>query len=231
MAYTAQQLVNLVCQICKAPGMTQQCGQFLNMVLEDLWMHQDLQMNRVTTTINVPGGQNNFGPYTLPLNYARVFDLFYNVSGQPEFLFDAGLKNFDSEYLFAGQGGYPYEYATDLSPTATQGAPLLYIYPGSATPIALTLRYMVAQPDITGPESSGVTPWFPDQSYLIKATAAKMMDISDDERQPQFAKQADEMLKRHLIMDGDEQTVVKTVTLDPRRFRVRSQVRRTKVSN
>jgi hypothetical protein len=90
---------------------------------------------------------------------------------------------------------------------------------------------MQSRPPITTPETSTVLPWFPDQDYLIKATAARLMEITDDTRYDSFVAQCDAMLRTHLIMEGDEQAVVKSVRLDPRRFHTNRTLKPTKITD
>src|SRR6202158_4795364 len=128
---------------------------------------------------------------------------------------------------------YPYEFMTILTDeTASQAANSagqLFIYPQSSGTITLTHRHMVKQPDIVTPETSTVIPWFPDQDYLITATAARLMQITDDTRRDKFLMDMDNMLRVHLIMEGDEQQVVKSVRLDPRRFHSNRSLKPTKI--
>jgi len=234
MAYLqAQQIVTLACQIAKCPGFTQIGGQMLNMALEDLWLHRDLKINRVTEFITVQA--NNFGPFTLPLNYLRTYDLFFEQNNLPYFLNPISTEEYDQEFKDPSIANYPYEFMTILvdetTAQAQNSAGTLFIYPQSSGQITLTHRYMVKQPDITTPETSPVIPWFPDQDYLIKATAARLMDITDDTRRESFLAQCDAMLRIHLIMEGDEQQVVKSVRLDPRRFHTNRTLKPTKITD
>ena len=229
MPMTASQLCNLVCQICKAPGFTTQCGQFFNQTLEDLVLHRDLKVNRKTSTLIVPA--NSTGPFALEADYLRTYDMFYLVNGDPYLLDPCSPKEFDQESQQAGISSYPYEYATDLSveaQAASASAGQLNIYPPSNGQISITHRYMVNRPDIVSPESSISVPWFADQDYLIAATAWRLMQITDDVRMEQFKADATNQLRLHLIMEGDEQQVVKHVELDPRQFRSGNWLRPTK---
>ena len=90
---------------------------------------------------------------------------------------------------------------------------------------------MIQRADIATPETSALIPWFPDTDYLIQATAYRMMRITDDARHDAFLAEADKMLRIHLIMEGDEQAVVKSVMLDPRRFRSNRTLKPTKVTD
>jgi hypothetical protein len=237
MAYlTSQQIVNLACTIAKCPGFLAQGGQFLNMTLEDLWLHRDLKINRKTESITVQA--NNFGPFTLPQNYQRTYDLFFQQNNLPYFLNPISTEEYDQEFKDPSIANYPYEFMTILydevqalaqnPPSAGQ----LFIYPQSSGQIVLTHRYMVKQPDIVTPETSVVIPWFPDQDYLITATAARLMQITDDTRRPEFIAELERMLRIHMISgDGDEQKVVNSVRLDPRRFHSNRTLKSTKITD
>ena len=234
MAYLqAQQIVQMACSICKCPGFTQQGGLFLNMTLEDLWLHRDLKINRVTESIPVQA--NNFGPFTLPLNYLRTYDLFFNQNNLPYFLNPISTEQYDQEFKDPSIANYPYEFMTILVDETTAqsrgSAGQLFIYPQSSGAITLTHRYMVKQPDINAPETSTVIPWFPDQDYLITATASRLMQITDDTRRDKFLADCERMLRIHLIMEGDEQQVVKSVRLDPRRFHSNRSLKPTKITD
>lgn len=232
---SASQICSLAATIAKGPGFLQQAGQFLNMVLEDLVLNRDLQMNRVTVPIVV--GPNNYGPFNLESDYLRTYDMFYPMptqqvipgyTGLTMFLKPCGLKNYDAEFKDPSQANYPYEFATDLSPQATGGVGLLYIYPQSSGTITLTHRYMLQRAPITTPESSNAIPWFQYTDYLVKSTAERIMMVTGDDRQESFHKQCEEMLRPYLIMQGDEQQTVHNIELDPRRFRSNKTLKSTK---
>src|SRR5580765_1690055 len=228
MALTASQIVTYALQIAKCPGFTQQGGQSLNLVLQDLVLHRDLKINRVTNTITVQA--NNNGPFNLEADYLRTYDLFFSQNNLPYFLHPISMEEYDQEFKDPSIANYPYEFATDLSPQATGGLGLLFIYPQSSGIIQLTHRYMLQRADIASPETSSMVPWFPDTDYLIHATAYRMMRITDDARHDSFVAEADKMLRIHLIMEGDEQSVVKSVRLAPRRFHTNRTLKPTKVT-
>lgn len=230
MALSAATIVADALAISKCPGFTSQGGRALNLVLNDLVLHRNLKVNLVSSTIPVAANSN--GPFTLEADYLRTYELLYYINDQPYFLRPSNRKQFDSEPNKSTTANYPYEWATDLSPEATSpGSPsgLLYIYPQSNQNLTLQHRYFVERPDITMPETSATVPWFSDQDYLIQATAARMMRITDDSRYPIFMAACEKMLEIHLVMEGDEQQVVKEVQLDPRRFRVGGSLKSTKV--
>ena len=225
---TAQQIVTDAITIAKAPGFTQIGGRQLNLVLNDLCLHRNLKMNRVTQTLNVGAGSN--GPFSLSSDYLRTYDLFYEVDNFPYFLYPLSQEQYDGLFKDPSIANYPYAWATNLTSAATQAGGSIFIFPQSNSAIGLTHRYMVNRPDIPTPESSAVIPWFPDQDYLVHATACRVMKFTDDTRYANYVQQGEDMLRTHLIMDGDEQQVVKSIRLDPQRFRINSNVRPTKLS-
>ena len=230
MALTAAQIVADALAIAKCPGFTSQGGRALNLVLSDLVLHRNLKVNLVSTTILVTANTN--GPFALEADYLRTYELMYYINDQPYFLQPSNRKQFDSEPNKSTTSNYPYEWASDLSPEAlSPNTPsgLLYIYPQSNTGLTLQHRYFVQRADITTPETSSTVPWFSDQDYLIQATATRMMRITDDTRYDRFEQICEKMIGIHLVMEGDEQQVVKEVQLDPRRFRVGGSLRPTKV--
>lgn len=227
MALTAAQIVADALSIAKCPGFTAQGGRALNLVLSDLVLHRNLKVNLVSTTIAAAANTN--GPFNLEADYLRTYELMYLINDQPYFLQPSNRLQFDSEPNKTTTSNYPYEWASDLSPVATGGVGLLYIYPKSSGAITLNHRYFIKRADITTPETSSTVPWFEDQDYLVQATALRMMRITDDSRVPMFEQWCEKMLQTHLVMEGDEQQVVKEVKLDPRRFRVGGMLRPTKV--
>ena len=229
MTISAQQIVADACAIAKAPGYIQIGGRQLNLVLNDLCLHRDLKMNRIKSTIAVTAGIN--GPFALTADYLRTYDIFYTINNFPYFLFPLGQDEYDALFKDPSIANYPYAFTTDLTAQATQSAGSLFIFPQSTTSLSLTHRYMINRSDIASPESSATVPWFPDQDYLVRATACRIMDITDDARREQMKKDCEDMLKTHLIMgDGDEQKVVKSIRLDPQRFHTNRALRPTKLN-
>ena len=224
---TAAQIVADALQAAKCPGFTAQGGRALNLVLDDLAQHRNLKVNLVTSTIALAANSN--GPFPVEANYLRTYDLFYLIDGDPYFLEPCSLRQYDAEPQQSGLSNYPYEFATDLSAVATGGVGQMYVYPKTPTPYTLTHRYYLKQPQITTPETSSTVPWFEDQDYLMVATALRMMRITDDARYDKWEADAEVMLRKHLLTEGDEQQVVKEVKLDPRRFHVGGRIKPTKL--
>jgi len=233
MALTAAQIVAAACSVAKCPGYISQGGMYLNLVLKDLWLHRDLKVNRKTQALSVSANSN--GPFNLESDYQRTYDLFYLQNSLPYFLKPAAMEMYDAQFKDPSISNYPYMYATDLSSdaiiaSATTGQ--IYIYPQSSASLSLTHRYMQKQADITTPETSTSVPWFEDQDYLIKGTAYRLMEITDDERRDKFITDCENMLRIHLIMAADdEQQIVRSVRLDPWRFNSNRSARPTKVTD
>src|SRR4051812_10214048 len=94
-------------------------GQMLNLVLEDLKLNKDLKVNRVTTTLTLQAGTN--GPFPLPIDYLRTYDMFYPLqgpNGMTQFLTPITMEQYDEEFKGTQAANYPYEFATDLSTQA-----------------------------------------------------------------------------------------------------------------
>lgn len=94
-------------------------GEMLNLELQELKLVRNLKVNRVTTTLNVAAGSN--GPFTLPADYLRTYDMFYPLqtpSGMTQLLNPITMEQYDEEWKGVQVANYPYEYATDLSTDA-----------------------------------------------------------------------------------------------------------------
>lgn len=229
-------------------GMVGIAGQWLNITLTSLKLKYDLKINRVTKTITVSAGI--YGPFALEADYLRTYDMFYplpasggsTVSSDTQFLVPITMEQFDAEFKSPSISNYPYEFATDLSTDAqvwsggSQGqgtltsAGQLFIYPQTSGQIAITHRYMKNQPDLVNPSASTQVPWFPDEEYLITATAAGMMGVTGDDRSTEYRERAIKILAPYLIQEGDEQQAVKEIRLDPRKFKFHRGLKPTKAS-
>ena len=228
MNLTAAQIVAQACAIAKCPGYLVLGGQQLNLTLDDLVMHRNLKVNLIVSTIVAQVNSN--GPFPMEPDYKRTYDLSYLIDGTPYFLNPCSLKQYDMEDKQSGQFGYPYEWASDLSAVATGGVGQMFIYPASNTQLSMQHRYFLDQPLIVTPETSVAIPWFEDQDYLIQSTAMRLMRITDDMRYDKWVMDAENMIRQHLLTEGDEQQVVKSVQLDPRRFKVGGSMRPTKLN-
>ena len=217
-----QQIVLLACQAAKGGGaanaygsaMTPIAGQWLTTVLEDLKYKYNLKVNRVTSTLTLATG--TFGPLALEADYLRTYDMFYPLptsgggtsQGLPQFLNVLTMEKMDALFKDPSVANYPYFYATDLSTqaqTASASTGYLYWYPMTSGSIQVTHRYMRNQPDYITPETNSAVPWFNNSMYLIKETAARMCMTTGDDRASTWHKEAEDMLRPLLIMEGDEQ--------------------------
>lgn len=227
MPLSAQQIIAYALQIAKAPGFTQQAGDFLNAHLRSLALDYDFDINRATTIISISSGYAGTPVwYPLPASYLRAREVFYNVSGTVYTLNQIPLEEFDM--LFTGQGvsNFPAQFATDISQTPA----VMAFYPPSSISTDVTVRHYSLPTDITNPSASTVVPWFPDQRYLITALAADIMQLTDDDRYDKTLNSADEMLRRYQRMDNDDEGYAKTVSLDRRRFRSTANLKPTKTT-
>ncbi len=208
---TAQQIVSLAAQAAKTPGMLQQAGQLLNARLVQLALDLDLDIIRRTTTVAVTVGT---GSYSLPANYLRAREVFYNIAGTVYWLSPIALEAYDQLFTGPGINDYPNVFATDISTSP----PTIYIYPPPSLALSLTVRYMDNNVEIATPESSATIPYFQDQLLLIKMLSEDLMLISDDARAGELFMANDEKLRRMLRMANDNEGRAQTVKKDPSRF-------------
>lgn len=215
MAYSAAQLINLACQICECPGRATQAGMLLNMTLANYAQTMDLDTIRVTTTLNIGPQADTPHFYSLPANYLRMYDIFYNILGEIFTPKQWELQELDAAYTASGIANYPQNWATNMSATPPQIA----FYPPPAIPLVLTLRYRPQTSDIATPETSAVVPWFPNQIILLKDLCMQLGDVVDDDRSPRWEQEVERKMRKYLIMDDDKEGFSQTVKLDNRFFR------------
>jgi len=214
---TAAQLVTLAGQIAKAPGFTSQAGQLLNMILQELCQDYDFQVNRASTTVTLSGGA---GPYAFPADFLRVEqgakgpEFFYTISGVPYRMIAVDQSEYDALVQTPGFNSYPTQYTVDMSVSPPQA----YVWPPSSGAYVATLRYFKQQPDIATPESSATVPWFLNSNYLKTRLAGELMQLADDERGPAFLTEAENILRKYLVLKDDGETRTYNVTLDRRQF-------------
>jgi len=235
MALTAAQLCTNAAQVAKCPGYTSQAGQGLNQILGDLCRAWDFELAAKTTYFNFNPGLSALvgnsiygsGPYPLPTDFLRIKDdksAFWTLPGTGVVypLIPCDLSEFYMMVQQAGTQSYPYIIATDMSlgDETTQGdnTPVCYVYapPSGAYPV--TIRYFAQMPDIYMPETSATIPWFPHQGYLHMKLSAYLMGFTDDVRQGEWDKAANELLREYLMMKDNRSNRASTVKLDRRRF-------------
>jgi len=223
----ATTIVSLACQIAKCPGYTQQAGQMLNAILDELCQTYDFALARGTVYFTFDTGSVSTNPnvqngsaYTLPADFLRADKdgVFWTLNGVPYPLIAIDLSEFDRTVQQAGLQSYPYWYATDVSVSPA----VMYIYPPPSANYPVTLRYQRQMPDIAAPELSTDYPWFPNPTYLITRLAGEMMKLTDDGRWQAFLGDGPEgaqgILDRYLKMKDDSTNRAMTVSLDRRRF-------------
>lgn len=211
MPLNTVQILTRACKIAKAPGYLVQAGQYLNLVLQSLSQDYDFDFTKKPQTINLNTNQ----AYDLNSDCLRVKEVFYNVGGIIFYLFQIPIETMNALSKPPGSSNFPDRYAVDVSTTPNT----IIFYPPPSITNAVDINYYPQMPDIAAPETDTTVPWFPNQEYLIHKVAAKLMLETDDERQPLFDKQAEEMLSKFLVMDDDKENFSPTVKLSRERFR------------
>jgi hypothetical protein len=222
MAYSAAQIVNLALQAGRGTsGYTSQAGQFLNLILSFLAQTYDFDEVRKTTTINLTGSSAS---YSLPTDYLRSREVFYNVNGTIFYLNQIPLEEYDQAFIGPGINDYPEQFATQIE------SGLIYFWPPPNLSLAVTLRYQSQPADIFMPETSSTIPWFLNQQYLIKRLTADIAMLTDDTRHQTLVAEAEKILEKFLMMSDDKEGYAQQVTLDRRRFRSFGALKPTKVT-
>lgn len=238
MAYSAKQLVALACQIAKVqPGMQSQVGQFLNMILADYAQTMDLDSIRKTVQFSASAAYTGIGlngaGYLLPVDYLREVQVFYNVNGTIFNLSPMALEQYTTLFQGIGVADYPEEFATDISQqaVAAYGAPVMYFWPPPAISLTMNLLYRPQVSDITGPETSSVIPWFPNQRILLRDLCVDTMLLGDDSRKAETIKEVEVRMRKYLIMKDDREGFAQTVKLDPLKFKNNVNLPPTKLTS
>lgn len=221
MALTAQQIVAKAVKIAKTPGYLTDAGDFLNTVLSELAQLNDFELSRALLQINTatPSGVSivTGQPYfNLAADHLHVLKngVFYYITGVPYTLIQKELDDFDRLVVTQGFTSQLLFYAVDDSQTPQQ----IYFWPPPNQSYIVNVRYARLRPDIATPQSSSAVPWFPLQQYLIDETAARLMDLSDDDRRDKFSSRAEDRLKKWLTMQRDLESTALRVELDRNRF-------------
>lgn len=228
-------------------GFTVQAGQLLNAILSDLCQTYDLDVAKGTfnfifntsalTSPDFPNIAAGCGPYVLPSTYLRAVrdEVMWFLQGTPYPLIPIDLSEYDWQVQQAGNQAFPYLWATDM----TRSPPIGVIWPGASGAFPCMVRFYQQMPDIGSggvsangwsagtdpPESSTVVPWFPNQEFLMKKLAGKLMEVTDDDRAQTFLGDGDPnnpgaqaILRHYLQMKDDSGNRAKRVHLDRRRF-------------
>jgi hypothetical protein len=229
---TAAQLCTMAAAVAKVPSWTAQAGVLLNAILQELCQDYDLQIARKTASFSFNSAAGNqSGPYTLPSDWLRADrdDVFYTITGVKYVMIPIELAQYNAKVQQAGLNAYPSEYAVDRSPNATQQPSQMFVWVPPAGSYPVTLVYWAQMADIATPDTSTAVPWFDNQLYMLRRLTGEMMTLADDDRAAQFLGGESQVpgggsflgaaaiLDRYLKQQGDSQ-VVKTVTLDRRRF-------------
>lgn len=233
MAQDAQTICTLARQIAKCPSYTTQSGQLLNVILQELAQDYDFDTIRKTatgtfntSTVSGPGNQYiaGCGPNAMPTDFLRAEnnEIIWYLQGVRYVIVILEQAEFDRLTQTAGFNSYPTVGYIDMG----AAPPNLYVWPPASGGYNWTVRYFPQTADITTPESSSATPWFPNQMYLITRLAGELMRITNDDRAPLFLGDSEDagvigagaMLRKYLRMKDDPEGRVETVKLDRRRF-------------
>jgi hypothetical protein len=231
---SAKTIVTDACTIAKAPGFLSTGGRFLQSTLNDLALHRNLKSLLTKTPVTLI--QNSNGPFSLPLDYLRPYDFTYTILGYTYEMEQIDLEKYDLLFKDQSVANFPIKFATDLSGDSAipPTAPLVYVYPQSNATVTATLRYFKKIAEMAAPLETNVNvPWFEDQEYLRCDVARQLFAITDDERSGEFGGPeglCERLLRKHLLMEGDEQKVVKPIRLDPNTFRPGGRLRATKAT-
>jgi len=198
-----------------------QAGQFLNIILDELVLVNDLEIGRGLWQINTgaPAGYSitsSIPYYNLAPDHLRVLEdeCFYLISGVPYTLIQKQLSDFDQLITTTGFNSQIIFFAVDDSTTPAQ----IFFWPPPNASYTVNIRYEKKSVDMVSPESSAIVPRFPLQQYLIWELAARMMGISDDPREDTYHEKARKLLSKWLTMQRDMEGTVLRVKLDRNRF-------------
>lgn len=93
--------------------------------------------------------------------------------------------------------------------------PVGYAYPPPLGTYPVTIRYQRQMPPIV---DLNTVPWFPDEGYLITATAARLTEISDDARTDQMEARAARRMQKYLELSDDKTNRAQQIQLDMRTY-------------
>ncbi len=93
--------------------------------------------------------------------------------------------------------------------------PVAYVYPPPLGSYPVTVRYQRQMPPIA---SQFTVPWFPDEGYLINDVAARLAELSDDERTDRFYARAQLRMQKYAAKADDKVNRAQAVQLDARNF-------------
>lgn len=238
MPLTAAQIITIATQNARCPGFTSQALQLLNAILSDLCQTYDFDVTRQNFAFNfAPGQINSQGQayQNLPSNYLRGIEngSYYTISGVPYPMIPCDfVEEFNMLVEQSGLANFPVFWATDMSLTGVSNSSTGS--GGSAVPVALfwqvpsgaypaNIYFFSQMPDIS---NTATTPWFPNQTYLIRELSGQLCQLTDDERADAFLSDDEDrhpqgskvILRKYLQLKDDKSTRVRQVKLDRRRF-------------
>lgn len=225
MPLTASQLVAQACQNAGVPGFTTQASNLLNIILQELCQDYDFTSAQEDFYFNLPTAVDSYGRASMnfPADYLRAkpSDCFYWIQGVPYQLIPQDLAEMDMMVVTAGLSNFPITFSVDTS----KSPPLAYFWMPPSGSYPALVRYQGLQPDIPVPADATI-PWFSNQNYLLTRLTGELCKIADDDRHEALLGSdpdrtpggAGALLRKYLLMQGDNENRAKTVKLDRRRF-------------
>jgi hypothetical protein len=219
MPLTAAQICTRAAQIARVPGFLTQAGDSLNVVLQELCQDYDFALARKTYQFNFNTSQLNSSGQAyqdFPSDFLRAIrnECFYYISGVPYPMIPLDLSEFDMLVQQSGVSNFPIFFYVSMS----DSPPRAFFWMPPSGAYAVTVKYYAQMPDIATPSTSGTTPWFPFQNYLITRVAYELMKDSDDERTEKYYALCEGMLDKYLKMKDDKGDRAQQVQLDRRSF-------------
>lgn len=231
MALTCAQICAYATQAARVPGYTQQAGDLLNVILQELCQTYDFDVAKRFFTFNFnpvlppqPPYLEGTGPYPLPADFLRCAGdkgVWWELLGVPYPMIPIDLTEMDMSVQQAGLQSYPYWFATDVS-LNDNATPVAYVYPPPSGGFPVYVRYFSQMPDIEQAQASVQVPWFPNSQYLRTRLTGELMALVDDDRAQRFLGDSESgaqgILNRYLKLKDDKSDRSITVKLDRRRF-------------
>ncbi len=227
MSLTYAQIVNRAAQEAKVPGFLDQAGEYLNMVLQDLALNYDFDLRHnddfviITNTVSPPEG-----PYPLPADYIRhvLREVRFIVNGEPYILFQVPLRTLKKQFTGQGFTTFPQVFASDISDSGKS----IFFWPPPNQAFEIEFPYYSGHTFEVDPANSANVPWFPSSHYLIKATVARLISGTDDDRAEKLRYESEQDLTKYMKMKDDNLGYAETVKLDSNNFAGRGELPGTK---
>jgi hypothetical protein len=175
--------------------------------------HTSTLVDGIPTTAGVVVGQPVRGAQIPPYTYVAAVP-----GGNSITLSQAAVGTAVTDLVFEGGAATLSRAPTIAVPQASVFIgipPVGYAYPPPLGNYPVTIRYQRLMPDIV---DLNAVPWFPDDSYLVTATAAKLTEITDDARTDQMEARATRRMQKYAELADDKTNRAQQIQLDPRTY-------------